>query len=192
MTDASARTHQTRCAAIGWLTIGCLLGASLMATDALAQTPQPDPADVASPEAIVLATYGSIIRAPGEPYDWDRFRSLFLPEARLIPNVQQTGGTLTVLTPEDFVQWIGGNTVIGGPNDRGFAEEEVSSVVQRFGNMAQVFSTYAKRFGDDDQVLGMGINSFQLIQNGGRWWIAGIVWDEERPGLVIPPELRGG
>lgn len=151
-----------------------------------AQAEYPLVADVASPEAIVQAAYVSIQRAPGENFQWDRFRSLFLPEARLIPNTEQTGGTFRVLSPQDFIDWIDGVTQIGGANDKGFAEEEIHHKIERFGDIAHVFSTYQKHFWEDDQILGRGINTFQLVRHQERWWIAGIVWDEESGAGPIP------
>ena len=56
--------------------------------DAAAQaTPAPPPpakpADVASPDAILAATYDVISGPATQKRDWDRFRSLFIPGARL-------------------------------------------------------------------------------------------------------------
>ncbi|MEM7414343.1 MAG: hypothetical protein AAF389_02535 [Gemmatimonadota bacterium] len=155
-------------------------------------TGQARASDTVSPEALVTAAYEAIGREPGQPYDWDRFHALFHEQARLIPNVQQTGGTLTVMTPAGFAAWADGNTVVGGANDRGFYEEEIHHEVDRFGAMAQVFSTYQKRFADTEVILGTGINSFQMIHSEDRWWIVSIIWDEERAGLSIPGAYRGG
>ncbi len=33
-----------------------------------------------------------------------------------------------------------------------------------------------------------GINSIQLLNDGGRWWVVSVFWDAERPGLTIPSE----
>lgn len=147
-----------------------------------------DPADVASPEAIVAAAYEAIGRRPGQHIDWTRFRTLFLPEARLIPNLEQTGGQFRVLSPEGFTEWVDGfnRQIVGTPNDRGFYEEGVLNIVERYGDIAHVMSTYVKHYHGDDQVLGRGINSFQLVQRDGRWWIVGIVWDEENGAGPIP------
>ncbi|MEX0748074.1 MAG: hypothetical protein WD275_08750 [Rhodothermales bacterium] len=142
--------------------------------------------DVESPESIVLATYASIARAPGENFQWDRFRSLFISQATLIPNLEQTGGEFVIHSPESFIALVDSFSTIGGPNDRGFAEEEVHHKVDRYGDVAQVFSTYQKHFWGEEQILGRGINSFQLVHNGGRWWIVSIVWDEESGAGPIP------
>lgn len=145
-----------------------------------------DPADVASPEAIVAAAYAALARAPGENFDWDRMRGLFLPEARLIPNTEQRGGELSIMSPEEFIAWIESVTVIGGANDPGFVEGGVNNIVEQYGDVAHVFSTYEKHFWNNDQVIGAGINSFQLVRNDGRWWIVGIVWDEPSGAGPIP------
>ena len=155
---------------------------------ALAQ-PAPRPEDVESPEAIVQAAYASIARAPGQSFDCERFRSLFLPEARLIPNTEQRQGSFDVLTPDGFVAWIDEFTPPPGTaNDQGFQEEQVSAEVVRYGDVAHVFSTYQKHFWGSDQILGRGINSFQLVHDGERWWIAGIAWDEENGAGPIPAD----
>lgn len=159
-----------------------------VAGSAAAQT-GPRSTDVESPEAIVQAAYAAIAREPGQPFDWERFRSLFLPEARLIPNTEQRQGNFDVLTVDGFIEWIDGATPApGSDNDRGFQEEQVSAEIVRYGDVAHVFSTYQKHFWGSDQILGRGINTFQLVQNGGRWWIAGIAWDEENGAGPIPAE----
>lgn len=158
-----------------------------------AQAPAAAAADVASPEAVVKALYETVNRPPGGRYDWPRMRTLFLPTARMIPNTEQTGGSLRVLTVEDFVAWIDGATTIGGANDKGFQEEEIATRIERFGDIAHAFSTYQKRFHGADQILGRGINSIQMLFHDGRWWITHIIWDEESGGGPLPAKyLPGG
>ena len=151
----------------------------------LAQT-EPRPADVESPEAIVTAAYESLVRKPGENFDWDRFRSLHHPQAVLLPNLEQTGGTAQVFSVDAFIAWVDNfyaeNAPIGSEDDQGFAEEAIHNEVRRYGDIAQVFSTYQKRYFGSDDVLGRGINSFQLVFRDGRWWIVTVAWDEEYPG----------
>lgn len=143
--------------------------------------------DVTSPEAIVTALYETVQRPPGGRYQWDRLRSLVLPQAWFVPNTEQTGGTFRMMTVEEFISWVDGQTTIGGPSDKGFQEEEVFKSVERYGDIAQVFSTYQKHFWNDDQILGRGINSIQLVWREGRWWVVSVIWDEENGGGPIPP-----
>lgn len=160
--------------------------------DLPAQSDLPNAEDVASPEAIVAAGYAALARAPGEPFDWDRFRSLFLPDARMIPSTEQRGGEFSVLTVEEFIDWIDGwaaeNDPIGGPNDQGFVEEQVAVDIEVYGDIAQAFSTYQKHIWESDEIQGRGINSFNLVKNSGRWWIASVAWDEEVGAGPVPDE----
>jgi hypothetical protein len=167
------------------------IGTTLVAVTSLAASAGvaqdlPRPEDVASPEAAILAAYASIARAPGEDYDWARFRSLHLPGALLLPNTEQTGGEPVVWTVDEFVAAVDQATDVGGEQDRGFAEEQVHITVNRYGDIAQAMSTYQKHYWDDDQILGRGINSFNLAYREGRWWIVSIAWDEENGAGPIP------
>lgn len=147
-----------------------------------------DPADVSSPEAVIRAAYESLTRAPGENSDWDRLRSLHLPEARLAPNPEQTGGEPRVMTIEEFIDWIEGSVEIGGPEDQGFAEEGIHLVTREYGDVAQLISTYESRFHGSEQVIARGINFLTLVRREGRWWVLSVAWDEENAAGPIPAE----
>src|ERR1700679_1385035 len=47
--------------------------------------PKAKPEDVHSIEAILASLYSSISGGKGQPRDWNRMRSLFTPDAALIP-----------------------------------------------------------------------------------------------------------
>lgn len=74
--------------------------------------PVADPSDVASIDAITAAVYESISGPAGQPGDWERFRSLFIPEARLIPSRLTPGGDgayeQLVTTVGGYVRQFGG------------------------------------------------------------------------------------
>jgi len=147
--------------------------------------PAANPADVATMESIIAALYDVISGPPGKR-DWDRFRSLFIPGARLIPTgVRQTGEVGSrVLTPDDYIQR-------SAPflEKEGFFEREVSHRVEKFANIAHIFSTYESRHGKDDAKPFMrGINSIQLMNDGKRWWIVTVFWQGEDPKNPLPAE----
>jgi len=155
--------------------------------------PRANPADVASPEALVRALYETVTRKPGEPFDWQRDRSLFLPTARLIPNTEQTDGSFRVLSLDEFIAWVDEHTTVGGPEDKGFQEEEIATRIERFGDIAHAFSTYQKHFYGSGEILGRSINSIQMVRHDGRWWVTQIVWDEETGAGPLPARyLPGG
>src|ERR1700740_3023130 len=149
---------------------------------AQAATPPPaaKPADVASPDAILAATYDVISGPAGPQRDWDRFRSLFVPGARLIPVVaRKTGGGFDtrIITPDEYSQKADAYFL-----KNGFAERQIAQKAERYGNIMQVFSTYESRHDPKDaQPFARGINSFQLFYDGTRWWVVTIYWLEETP-----------
>ena len=148
--------------------------------------PKPaNPADVSSVEAIMRAVYDVISGDAGQKRDWDRFRTLFHKDARLIPTGknQQTGVFgATVLTPEDYIKRV--EPVF---SQNGFHEKEVARKTDTYGNIVQAFSTYeARRFKNDEKPFLRGINSFQLLFDGTRWWVMTIFWQAETPDNPIP------
>src|SRR2546423_1932103 len=150
------------------------------------QTPAADPKDVATMDAIVAAVYDVISGPAGQKRNWDRFRSLFIPGARLIPTGRRQTGEVgsRVLTPEDYV-------TRSSPllEQNGFFEREVSRRVEKFGNIAHIFSTYESRHKlDDEKPFARGINSFQLMNDGKRWWIVTIFWQAEDDKNPLPAE----
>ena len=141
------------------------------------------PADVASAAAIVHAAYDAI-SGPAGPRDWERFYSLFAPDARLIQTRRDSSGAvhLNPMTPHDFAR-VAGDYFSKQP----FYEGEIGREVNTFGAVTQVFSAYASRHAaNDPKPFARGINSFQLFNDGKRWYIVTIYWDDEHPGTTIP------
>ena len=147
--------------------------------------PQPKPSDVASPEAILTAIYEVISGPKGQPRDWDRMRSLFLPSARLIPAraaKDSPHADAIILPIDDYIARSSGNMTANG-----FFEHGIRNEVQQFGNIAHVWSTYESRHNADDATpFARGINSIQLLKDGDRYWIVNIFWDNERPTNPLP------
>jgi hypothetical protein len=154
---------------------------------AATQPHEAKPADVASPDAILAATYDVISGPATQERDWDRFRSLFYPGAQLIPTKpkQEGGLSATFVTPEGYIDRAGPYF-----KKNGFFEREIGRRTERWGNIMQVFSTYESRHDPKDPApFARGINSFQLFFDGTRWWIMTIYWAEETPQTPLPPEF---
>lgn len=141
-----------------------------------------DPADVESVDAIISAYYDCISGGKDEARDWGRFLSLFSPEARFITVRAMEGQVIPfTLTPQQFVQANASYFESGG-----YFEQDVNRVVDRYGSVAHVFSTYETRRSLDEAPYSRGINSMQVLNAGERWWIVTIMWDYERKGNEIP------
>src|ERR1700751_3032630 len=69
----------------------------------------------------------------------------------------------------------------------GFYEKELARRTEQFGNIAHVWSIYESRHNEDDPEPFMrGINSIQLFNDGKRWWIVNIYWQQENAENPIP------
>lgn len=144
-------------------------------------------ADVASIDAIIKTVYAVISGDAGKKRDWERFRSLFHPDARLIPASKSAQANLLearAFSPDEFIAQ-------SSPfmEKEGFFESEIARRTDAYANIAQVFSTYQSlRKADDKKPFARGINSFQLFNDGKRWWILTIYWQNETPAAPLPKE----
>ena len=65
-------------------------------------------------------------------------------------------------------------------------------MTERFGNIAHVFSTYVSfRSRADTRPFQRGINSFQLLYDGTRWWVVSVFWQAETRDYPIPAKYVG-
>jgi hypothetical protein len=148
--------------------------------------PPAKPEDVASVDAIVKAFFASTAGAAGQPRNWDRFRSLFVGEARMIVVRHATHGQegldLITLPVDGFIEANKNYFEKGG-----FFEKEVARRSETFGNMAQVWSTYESRRNEKDKdPYVRGVYSMQLAFNGERWFLINVMWDTEQEGVKLP------
>src|SRR5438270_445036 len=154
-----------------------------------AQSPEKSPAtrpeDVKSIDSILTALYG-VISGPAGERDWDRFRSLFLPQGRLTAAVKNTNGSTRVhaMSVEDYAKGAGSYFA-----QHAFFESPIVNRVQTFGNVSQVFSSYESRHAPGEAPFARGINSIQLLNDGSRWWVVSILWDQERSDNPLPKEF---
>ncbi len=135
--------------------------------------------DVETIDGIIKALY-DVISGPAGERDWNRFRSLFHADAYM--------GAITPkkefrkFTPEEYIQR-------NGPffKTNSFMEKELGRTVNEFGNIAQVFTSYEYTAGTPAKTQ-RGINSVELVNEKGRWWIMSVGWDEESATQPIPPK----
>jgi len=150
-----------------------------------------NPADVASIDAIITAAYDGISGPAGQKRDWARERSLYFPGARLIPTAK--AGENVDLAPQ--ILDIDGFIARVEPyfEKSGFYEKEIARRTEQFGRLAQVWSTYESRHDPaDPEPFMRGINSIQLFNDGNRWWIVNIYWQQESDEHPIPERYLKG
>src|SRR5579862_501932 len=107
--------------------------------------PKANHEDVKSVDAIVAATYDVISAPKGKERDWNRFRSLFVPDGRLVPTVAlpDSHADIRPLTVDQYVE----RASAGLRN--GFFERGIAQKVESFGNVVHVFTTYESRHSAD-------------------------------------------
>ena len=140
-------------------------------------SPMVRPSDVATLDAILHALYEIISGAAGQPRDWDRYRSLFLPSARLMPIVSIPGEKAGVrfLSVEDYIHRVEPIFAI-----EDFWERESSRQTETVGHFAHVLSFYESLRSPDGLPFERGANSIQLLNDGFRWWVVSIMWNTSR------------
>lgn len=139
--------------------------------------------DVATIDGVMKAFYEVISGPAGQPRQWSRDRSLYIPDVRFVAIEKRKGGSIEArpMSHQEFVDASDTSLV-----KNGFYESEVHREMQQFGQIAHVFSTYESRIKKDGPVIARGINSLELFNDGRRWWVLSVQWDEERPGNKIP------
>jgi hypothetical protein len=145
-------------------------------------SPQAKPADVDTLDHILAAVY-DVISGPAGPRDWDRFRSLFAPGARLIPTRRDATGKISArtLSVEEYAQ--GSQQFF---DKQGFFEAPVANRAEQWDCIAHVWSTYESRHAKGEKPFARGINSFQFLFDGTRWWVVSIYWEGEDPSHPLP------
>ncbi len=156
-----------------------------VAGEARAQAGGSDEA-LATAEAVVAELYDLVTFEPGTSPDWDRARSLFLPEAVVV--LRTSRDATNQLTVEgwvaDFEHFIVQQNVV----ETGFVEAIVKTVPWVFKDVAHILVLYEAGFPNDERRQ-YGIDAFSLVKKEGRWWIAGILNEIPDRNNPIPAEL---
>jgi len=126
----------------------------------------------------------------GDEPNWPGLRALFSEHARI---TRITPDGTDHMDPSSFLAMTRNMVELGAYTS--FYEFEVARQVQRFGNLAQVWSLYeTRRARGAARALGRGINSIQLIREGTGWRVLGLLWDEihASPDLELSQDLHPG
>jgi len=136
---------------------------------------------------MTAALYRVVSTAPAER-DWDAVRPLYHPEARLVRTGVNPDGTpfVRVFTLAEYIENI--RQLLD--DETRFSEVEVAQESVVFGNVARLTSVYEFNWQSPKETRrGRGVNFFTLVREAGQWRVMSIVWDNERPGLSLPPEV---
>ena len=121
----------------------------------------------------------AMISGPAGPRDWSRQAHCFLAEARQVRTWVDEQGKPQMLSMS-LDDYRANTTPFFAENP--FYEVETERGIDRFGNMAHVWSRYEARTSPGDaDVERRGINSIQLFRHPELGWrIIHMIWDNER------------
>lgn len=124
-----------------------------------------------STKAIIDRAYELISGRAGAPRDWNAWRELHSPGARLIA-IEGEERAANVMTPDQFV-----TSRSAFFEHTSFYEWETGRSELRYGQLAHVWSEYLAAHEPAGEPIRKGVNSIQLWNDGKRWWILSVAWD---------------
>ena len=147
---------------------------------------EPRAQDVSSIDGLVKAYYEVVSGPAGQPRDWGRDATLYIPGVRFVVfNKDKNGKTAAQsMSHQEFVDASDATMV-----DKGFYEREIHRITHRIGDVAHVLSTAENASSPNGVAQGRSVDSLELYWDGKRWWIASAnVW-EAGAGESLPAEF---
>jgi hypothetical protein len=145
-----------------------------------------DSAEFATIDPLMAALYSSISGPPGGQ-DFELSRRLCHPDVRLVRTRLDEAGRPVAFSFSGEEYEANARALLA---DVHFYEIETERRVVRFGNVAQVFSAYEARTAPEGGALiKRGMNFAHLFNDGTRWWLMHLIWDDEREGVEVPREV---
>ena len=140
-------------------------------------------AEFATIDQLMTALYASISGPPGGQ-DFDLSRRMQHPDVRLVrTRLDESGRPVALSFSGDDYEANARALLAGTP----FYEVETGRRTVRFGNIAQIFSAYEARTAPEGgELIKRGMNCAHLYNDGTRWWLMHLIWDDERDGVEVP------
>jgi hypothetical protein len=117
----------------------------------------------------------------GKTRNWKALRNLFLPTATF--TILNTGDSLhqpiETISLDDFIELMHDNYY-----EEGYLEFETGKTINEFNGIANVFQSFYGKDSKNEEAR--GINSYQLVYFGKRWWIVNLLWTLETDKAKIP------
>ena len=134
----------------------------------------------------VIETYYKAVSGPAGKHDWSLMREICLPNAQFNAMGITAEGTnrFHPQSMEEYFKHLGKYL-----ENYGFYQEEIFRRVDRYANIAHVFSTFQSRMEPEGDFIDKGVFSFQLIYDKERWWIANVLWHSATKENPIPEEF---
>lgn len=135
----------------------------------------------------VLEAFYETISGPAGTQDWERSALLLHPDARMVRTRLDEHGQ-PVAFSFSVEEYRENTAPILARMD--FYEVQTARRIVRFGNVAQVFSAYeAWDRPEGGNFIKRGMNMIHMFDDGSRWWIMHVIWDDEREGVTLPSAI---
>jgi len=142
--------------------------------------------EFATIDQLMTALYSSISGPPGGQ-DFELSKRIQHPDVRLVRTRLDESGSPVALSFSGDDYEANARALLAG---RPFYEVETRRRTVRFGNVAQVFSAYEARTAPvGGELIKRGMNCAHLFNDGRRWWLMHMIWDDEREGVTVPDEI---
>jgi hypothetical protein len=139
--------------------------------------------EFATIDALMTALYASISGPPGGQ-DFELARRIFHPDLRLVRTRLDEAGKPVAFSFSAEEYEANAKALLA---DLPFHEVETERRMVRFGNVAQIFSAYEARTAPrGGELIKRGMNCAHLFNDGTRWWLMHMIWDDEREGVTVP------
>ena len=135
-------------------------------------------------DSVITAMYENVSFEPGTRPDWKRESEIFAPNARFV-RVNDEG--VFEFTVESFRKNF--ESMIDSGVLPSFWEGEIWRETHQFDNIAHVLSAYETRWTRAGDVINRGVNSIQLFERDGHWWISAMIWRRDGKDIKIPERV---
>jgi len=132
-------------------------------------------------DSVIAEMYDAVSFEPGTRPEWSRQDLIFAPAARVV-RVNDDGVFEFDLDSyrTNFEAMIDSGAMTS------FWEAEIWRETRQFGDVAHVLSAYEARRSRGGEFLHRGVNSIQLFQRDGHWWISAMIWRRDGDQVRIP------
>lgn len=127
------------------------------------------------------------ISGPIGPFQWDRFRSLFLPTATIGEAGSDTGEKPHI----EFQQVKDSIASVRDLRPTVSVHETVYRIrIERFGSIATAFYSHDSVTSENGKTDIRRVNTCEMLYDGNRWWIAIVVWNVSPKKWDLPQVLE--
>lgn len=118
----------------------------------------------------------------GKKRNWEAFKNVFLESCNFTVVYNEQEFPFETASIDDMIDFMQDDYY-----DSGYKEEVLFRKTEEFHGIAHVFEVVQHTEPDGNKIK--GLNSYQLVFDGKRWWIANTIWTAENEDHKIPEKF---